>query len=385
MAFFRIEASFRSSFSYNPGQPGWDTRMPLTAQSPRDLTRSMLAVLCIAALILSSVWIMLPFLSATLWASTIVISTWPFLLWLQAKLGQKRGLATTVMVLVLLLVVLLPLTLSFGALFANADDIVARLKGFTIPPPPDWVARIPVEGAQIAEKWQRLSTEGPGSFSAELKPYVGRAVEWIAARIGGFGSMMLQFLLTVIIAGVLYAKGEVAAHGVRKFAVRLAGARGDRAVLLAAGTVQGVAKGIVVTALIQTAIGGAGLFLTSAPAAGLITAAAFIFCIAQLGPILVMLPVVIWKFYSGASVSGFVLLAFMLVAGTIDNFIRPILIRKGADLPILLIIAGVIGGIIGFGVMGLFVGPVLLAVSYVLLREWVESPPEEQASAATSA
>jgi predicted PurR-regulated permease PerM len=349
--------------------------MPNSPSSPRDLTRTILAILCIGALIVSSIWIILPFLSACLWAATIVISTWQVLLRVQARLGNRRGLATTVMVLVLLLVVLLPLTLAFGALFGNMGEIVDQVRGFTVPPPPDWVAGIPVEGPKIAEKWQRLATEGPGGFSAELKPHVRQVIEWIVGRIGGFGAMMLQFLLTVIVSGVLYAKGEVAARGVRSFAVRLAGARGDKAVLLAAGTVQGVARGIIVTALIQTVIGGAGLFLTGVPAAGLLTAAVFIFCIAQLGPILVMLPAVIWKFYTGASVSGFVLLAFMLVAGTIDNFIRPILIRKGADLPILLIIAGVIGGIIGFGVMGLFVGPVLLAVSYVLLREWVESAP----------
>jgi predicted PurR-regulated permease PerM len=351
----------------------------------RDLTRTILAILCIGALIVSSIWIMMPFLSACLWGATIVISTWPVLLKLQARLGQRRGFATVAMVLVLLLVVLLPLTLAFGALAANMGDIVERVKAFTVPPPPDWVARIPVEGPKIAETWQRLSAEGPGSFSGDLKPYVGKVIEWIAGRVGGLGAMMLQFLLTVIVSGVLYTKGEVAARGVRRFAVRLAGERGDRAILLAASTVQGVARGIVVTALIQTLIGGAGLFLTSVPAAGLLTAAVFIFCIAQLGPILVMLPAVIWKFYTGASVSGFILLAFMLVAGTIDNFIRPILIRKGADLPILLIIAGVIGGLIGFGVMGLFVGPVLLAVSYVLLREWVDSTPaaEDDMSKAT--
>ena len=348
--------------------------MPNGPYFQRDLTRTILAVLCIGAVIVSSIWIMLPFLSACLWATTIVISTWSVLLRVQARLGHRRGLATTVMVLVLLLVVLLPLTFAIGALVGNVGNIVDKVKGFTVPPPPDWVARIPVEGPSIVDKWQRLSAEGPGNFSTELKPYLGRVIEWVAGRIGGFGAMMLQFLLTVIVSGVLYAKGEVAGRGVRRFVSRLAGAQGEKAVLVAAGTVQGVARGIIVTAIIQTVIAGGGLFLTSVPAAGLITAAVLIFCIAQLGPILVMLPAVIWKFYTGASVSGFVLLAFMLVSGMIDNFIRPILIRKGANLPILLIIAGVIGGIIGFGVMGLFVGPVLLAVSYVLLREWVESP-----------
>src|SRR6516165_10239200 len=111
--------------------------MPNDAYSPRDLLRTILAVLCIGALIVSSIWIMLPFLSACLWATTIVISTWPVLLRIQARFGNRRGLATTVMVLVLLLVVLLPLTLSFGALVGNRADIVAKVKGFTVPPPPD--------------------------------------------------------------------------------------------------------------------------------------------------------------------------------------------------------------------------------------------------------
>jgi predicted PurR-regulated permease PerM len=179
--------------------------------------------------------------------------------------------------------------------------------------------------------------------------------------------------LTVIMAAVLYANGETAARGVRRFAYRLAVANGERAVLLAASTVRSVAKGIVVTAVIQSAIGGLGFVVTSVPAAGLLTAAAFILCLAQIGPIPVMLPVVVWKFYTGDSGSGFVLLVFTLVAGLIDNFIRPVLIRAGADLPLLLIISGVIGGLISFGVMGLFIGPVILAVTWVLVREWVES------------
>ena len=127
-------------------------------------------------------------------------------------------------------------------------------------------------------------------------------------------------------------------------------------------------------------------FLASIPAAGLLAAGALLCCLAQIGPGLVMLPAVIWKFYTGDALWGSVLLVFMIVAGTIDNFIRPILIRKGADLPLLLIIAGVIGGMLSFGIMGIFIGPVILAVTYVLLRQWVEERPDSaaEASAETS-
>jgi predicted PurR-regulated permease PerM len=137
---------------------------------------------------------------------------------------------------------------------------------------------------------------------------------------------------------------------------------------------------VVVTAVIQTLIAGIGLVVCSVPAAAFLTAACLMLCIAQLGPMLVMIPVVIWKFSTGDILWGSILLVFALVAGTIDNFIRPILIRKGADLPLLLIFAGVIGGIVSFGIMGIFVGPVVLAVTYALIKEWVEDkPPTEEA------
>jgi len=352
--------------------------MQQNSYSARDLTRATLAVLFIVALIVSTAWIARPYLSALLWATMIVLSTWPLMLWLQSKLGGRRGLATAVMTVVLLLILVIPLSLAVGALIGNVDKIVTKvnsLQELQVPPPPAWVARVPIRGPKLSAEWQRLSTEGPGSLANWLGPYAGIALRWLASQIGGVGGMILQFLLTVIICAILYANGETAAHGVRKFANRLAGASGDRAAVLAAATIRGVATGVIVTAVAQTIIAGAGLLVASVPGAGLLTAAILILNLAQLGPWLLMLPAIIWKFYSGDSLSGFVLLAFTLVAGTIDNFLRPVLIRKGANLPLLLIFAGVIGGMISFGIMGIFVGPVILAVTYVLLREWVNTSP----------
>jgi predicted PurR-regulated permease PerM len=193
--------------------------------------------------------------------------------------------------------------------------------------------------------------------------------------------MILQFLLVVIISVILYLNGETAARGVRRFAIRLAGVNGETAVILAAATIRGVAMAVIGTAIVQTVIAGVGLFIASVPNAGLLVAVVLIFNLAQLGPWLVMLPAIAWKFYIGDSSWGVVLLAFTLVAGTIDNFVRPMLIRKGADLPLLIIFAGVIGGIISFGFMGLFVGPVVLAVTFVLVRDWVNNQLEAEKKA----
>jgi predicted PurR-regulated permease PerM len=182
---------------------------------------------------------------------------------------------------------------------------------------------------------------------------------------------MLQFLLTVVIAAILYAQGETVREGVLSFARRLAGQQGEDVAVLAGKAVRGIVLGVVLTALIQVAIGGIGLFIAGVPAAALLTAVMAIPCLAQLGPILVLIPAVIWVYWSGQPTWGTVLLVFTVVAATIDNFIRPFLIRKGADLPILLIFAGVIGGLIAFGIIGLFIGPVVLAISYTLLKIWV--------------
>jgi predicted PurR-regulated permease PerM len=359
--------------------------MMQNSYSRRDLTRTTLQLLFIGALTVATMWIARPFLSALLWATMIVISTWTLLLKIQSKLGGRRGPATAVMTVALLLVLVIPLGLAVGALIGNIDKIVAQassLQQFAVPPPPVWVARLPVEGPRVFAEWQRLHEAGAGSLSARMSPYARGALRWLAAQIGGVGGMILQFLLIVIISVILYQKGEIAALGVRRFAARLAGENGERAALLAAATIRGVAIAVIVTAIVQTTIAGVGLVLASIPGAWLLMAVTLIFNLAQLGPWLVMLPAVAWKFYSGDPFWGFILLVFTLVAGTIDNFLRPLLIRKGADLPLLLIFAGVIGGIISFGFMGIFVGPVILAVSFVLLRDWVNQPEAEKKAGA---
>jgi predicted PurR-regulated permease PerM len=194
---------------------------------------------------------------------------------------------------------------------------------------------------------------------------------WFLSQAGSVATVLLQFLLTVIISAIMYAGGERASAGVLSFAVRLAGPRGEEVTVLAAKAIRSVALGIVVTALIQTVIGGTGLVVSGVPGAPVLTAVVFMLCLAQLGPILVMVPSVIWIYWKGEPLWGTVLLIFTIIAGGIDNFIRPFLIKKGADLPLIMIFAGVIGGLIAFGVIGLFIGPVVLAVTFTLLKAWV--------------
>jgi predicted PurR-regulated permease PerM len=344
-----------------------------TRLAPRDLTRTVLAVLLIAMLIAASFWILRPFLLAIVWAAMIVVASWPLMLKVQAGL-RRRGLAVIVMTGAMLLVFVVPLSLAIQALVDNIGTITrwaGSLASLNIPPPPDWLHRIPLLGARIAEQWSAVAAAGKDELTARLAPYAADAAKWMALEFGSLGLMGLQFLLTVVIAAIMYAKGESASAGLIAFGRRLAGNRGEHVVRLAGQAIRSVALGVVVTALVQTVLAGAGLAAAGIPFAGLLTALILLLCIAQIGPVIVLAPAVIWLFWSGATAWATALLIWTVVVSALDNVLRPILIRRGADLPLLLIFAGVIGGLIAFGIVGLFVGPVVLAVTYTLLKDWV--------------
>ncbi|MGE5090185.1 MAG: AI-2E family transporter YdiK [Candidatus Levyibacteriota bacterium] len=347
---------------------------PVPATPPRrDLTRTVLAVLLIGILIGASFWILRPFLLAIVWAAMIVVATWPMMLRVQATL-RRRGLAVVTMMGTMLLVFVLPLVLAIEAVVGNLEAIAAairRLATLQIPPPPDWLSRVPLIGEKIAVQWASLASAGRDEIAAHVAPYAVDAGKWLAGAFGSAGMLTLQFLLTVIVAGVMYANGEAIRDTAIRFGRRLAGARGEEVVLLAGGAIRGVALGVVVTALAQTVLAGLGLAVAGVPFAGLLTGVILLLCIAQLGPIIVLAPAVVWLYWSGATAWGTALLVWTVIVGTMDNFLRPILIRRGADLPLLLIFAGVIGGLLAFGIVGLFIGPVVLAVTQTLLNEWI--------------
>jgi len=336
-----------------------------------DLTRIVLAVLFIGALIAGSFWVLRPFLGAVVWAVMIVIPTWPLMLRAQAFFGGRRWAAVTLMSLVLLAIFLLPVFAAVGTVLGNVDAINAglhRLREFTLPAPPAWVAGLPLVGERAAAAWRAF---GDQALGVQLAPYAQAAVAWLLVRLGSFGALALQFLLTVIAAAVLYAGGEHAADGMLRFGRRLAGEQGEAVIRLSAQAIRGVALGVVLTALLQALIGGIGLAVAGVPFAALLTALIFLLGVAQIGGALVLVPPVIWLYWSGSPGWGTFLLVIALVTATIDNVVRPILIKRGADLPLLLIFVGVIGGLIAFGLIGIFVGPVVLAVTYTLLNAWL--------------
>jgi len=352
--------------------------MTESTRTSGDITHATLLVLFLALLVVGTFWVLSPFLTSLLWAVVICIAIWPILLRLQGLLGGRRSAAVAIMTGTILLLVFVPVTLALITIVNNAQNITAEIKAFesvALPSPPPWLGRIPFGGDRMAAEWSRFVALDPQQRSAEVTPYVQTALQWFAFQAGGVGRILIQFLLAAVISAIGFTRGEAVRDGILRFAQRLGGHQGRETALLAARTIRGVVLGVVVTALIQAAIAGSGLLMSGVPAAGLLTAVILFLCLAQLGPLLVVIPAVIWLFWSGQTFSATTLLVIGVIAGALDNVVRPVLIKRGADLPLLLIFAGVIGGLIAFGIIGLFIGPVVLAVAYTLLEAWMSATP----------
>ena len=340
-----------------------------------DLTRNTLAILFIVGLMGLSLWVLRPFLAAIVWATMLVVATWPLFTGLEARLGGRRTPAVAFMTLAMLLLLVVPLWAAIDTIVAHADGLTEAAKRFArdgIPAPPAWLAGLPLVGTTLDGLWRKFAAESAGELVTHVAPYAADTGRWVLSQVGGLGGMLVQFLLIVTVAAVMYAQGEAGARLVRRFGRRLAGERGENSVILAANAIRGVALGVGVTAIVQTVLAGFGLAVAGVPFAALLSAVILMFCIAQLGPMLILLPAVGWLYWTGDSTWGTVLLVWSLVVGSLDNFLRPILIKKGADLPLLLIFSGVIGGMLTFGLIGIFVGPVVLAVTWTLLLAWIE-------------
>jgi predicted PurR-regulated permease PerM len=343
----------------------------MAQETQRDPIRLLIAIAILGGLAAVSVWIMRPFLPALIWATMIVVATWPMMRGLEARLGRKRWAATSLMATALLLAFVLPLTYAVVSLVTNMDVITGWVKHLherTLESPPDWVARIPLVGTRIDETWRENAATG--EFGTKLASSARETGAWFVAKIGDLGAVVVQLLLTVVIAAILYAKGEAAARGVTLFAQAIGGERGEESVVLAGKAIRGVALGVGVTAVVQAIAGAIGIGVAGVPYVGVLTAVMFILALAQIGAVPVMVCATIWVFAQGDTGWGIFLVVWTILVGGLDNVLRPLLIKRGVDLPLMLILIGVIGGLVAFGMVGIFIGPTVLAVTYELLVSW---------------
>ena len=349
-----------------------------------DFMRYVLVVTVVAGLLFISGWVLLPFMAAGVWAAMIVVATWPMLIALQRFLGGSRALAALVMTLAIVLLLITPLWLSITAVIDHSDAVslwVRELVAQGVPHAPQWVSSLPVVGNRIAATWNDLAAHGTSElFQQYVGPHLADAGQWALSHVGGLGGVLVSFFLMAAIAAVMYVQGEAGAELLRRIGERLGGPGGRAAVTLTGQAIRSVALGVFVTALVQSLLGTLALTIVGIPYAGFLGAVMLLMCIAQIGPSLVLVPAVIWMFWQGDSLGWSIFLAVTsVVVILLDNVLRPWLIRRGADLPLLLVLLGVIGGLLTFGLIGIFVGPVVLAVTYTLMMAWlVKDKPESQ-------
>ena len=346
--------------------------MNTTSEMRSQLIGNAILLACVAALLWGTLAVLRPFLPAILWASIIVVATWPIMLHVERLLGGRRGLAVAVMSSGLFVAVVAPVALLLGTLVTRLPelrDLGGRLLAGPWPGPPAWVGRLPF-GAELSAEWSAAVAENPDHWTATVQPVLGKTALWLSQHVGTLGGITLEFVLTLVLVVVFYLHGEALTIALRRLARRTGGARAEEGAVLAGQAMRAIAAGVVLTALVQSVLSGLGLWAAGIPAAGVLTSVMFMLCIMQIGPMPVLIPGVVWLAFQhrvGAAVA--LSLWAVLIAGG-DVILRPWLIQRGAKLPFILVLGGVIGGLLAFGVAGIFIGPILLAVVKRLMERW---------------
>lgn len=344
-------------------------------QNPKekmDLSQSILSLIFIITMSVVSFLVIHPFILGFSWASMIVIATWPLMLKIQNVLWGKRCLAVASMIIILLLLFIIPVFFVVNSLIATSIPLIHWFSSNTLEfPELVWLQDIPLVGKKIFISYQELLDGDGGELIQEVRPYMGRTTEFFINQAKNCGLFFIHLALMLFFSILLYWNGEKASHAIRCFALRLSVNNGDAIILLAVQAVRAVALGVAVTALIQAVLSGIGLLISGVPYWALLMIIIVFSCLIQLGPLPILIPSIIWLYWNNNTTWGTILLIWSCLVFILDHILRPFFIRMGADLPILLILSGVIGGLLAFGMIGLFIGPVVLVILYRLIISWM--------------
>jgi predicted PurR-regulated permease PerM len=326
----------------------------------------------IAGLIAWCFTIARPFLVPIIWGAIIAVAVFHGYEWLQKGLGGRRITAAVLITLLMLVLLVVPSVLLGESLVSGAQDVVESFQSgeLQIPPPPDSVARWPLIGEPIAKAWT-LASEDLEEALRRAGPLLKGFGSWLLGAAGGAGLALLQFVLAIFISGAFLANSEAAGRVTRAIAKRLVGERGLEFASVAEKTVRSVASGILGVALIQALLAGLGFLIAGVPAAGLLTLVCLVFGVIQLGVVIVLIPVVIYLFSTADTVTAVGFLIWAILVAPVDNILKPILLGRGVDVPMLIIFVGAIGGFLNAGIIGLFIGAVVLALGYKLFVAWL--------------
>ena len=319
-----------------------------------------------------------PFSSIVVWSAVLTVALYPSFDWLARLLGGRRRLAAILITIISLLVVIGPATWLALDLIQSIQLISGQLdlSSISLPPPAESVKGWPLIGDRIYQFWYLASTNLSAAFAQilpQLKPLGGSVLRSAA----GTGTEILQFFVAIIVAGFLFPLGASLAHGVKNFSRRLVTRRGEEFVNLAGATIRAVSRGVIGISILQALLAGIGLMVAAVPGASLITSAVLICGIIQIGPWIVLIPLIIWSWAVMDITTALVITAYMSAVTLLGIFLQPVVMGRGLQTPIPVTFVGVIGGAIAYGISGLFLGPIVLAVCWELLAAWTRDPQME--------
>ncbi|CAI8758419.1 AI-2E family transporter [Pseudomonas marginalis] len=321
----------------------------------------------------ASFWVMAPFWSALFWGAVLAFASWPLMVLLTRWLGGRESLAAGILTLGWMLLVAVPLVWLGFNLADHVRDAVALIKDIQVdglPEAPTWLAAIPFVGERLVGMWNSIDEQG-AALMVSLKPYLGQVGNWLLARSAQIGGGILELTLSLVFVFFFYRDGPRLAMFVHRLLERLIGDRAGYYIELVAGTVQRVVNGVIGTAAAQALLALIGFLIAGVPGALVLGIVTFLLSLIPMGPPLVWIPATAWLAWKG----DYTYAVFLGVWGTfiisgVDNVLKPYLISRGGNLPLVIVLLGVFGGLIAFGFIGLFIGPTLLAVAYSLLMDW---------------
>lgn len=346
-----------------------------SSDDARFASKALDAAIKIGLVALLALWcleIVHPFLLPMIWGVIIAIASYPGFVLLERRLGGRPRLAAALLTIMGLILLLGPVGMLATVLVDNVQTLAAHLGdgGVRVPAPPDAVAGWPLIGEPLHQFWSLASTNLGAAFG-QVEDQVRALSGWLLTAVASAGLGMLQFVIALIVAGVLLTQAGAGASATHAVARRLAGARGPGLVALAEGTIRSVARGVLGTAFIQALLAGIGLVVAGVPAAGLLAFVCLLLCTVQIGPGLVLVPAMIYLFSSADTLVAVLFTAWSIPVMLSDNVLKPYLMRSAIGVPTLVILVGVIGGMLAYGLIGVFLGPVIVALGYELLGAWV--------------
>jgi len=351
------------------------SRPPLFENEQQFLRLTVEAAIRIGLLGALTVWclsIARPFLIPALWGIIIAVAVYPGHRWLEARLGGRRRLAAALLTILMLVVLVVPSAFLAGSMTKGLQELAAAFHAgtLTVPVPPDQVATWPLVGEDLYRYWKQAS-ENLQAAVYELKPMLTAVARWLLAFAAAAGLGLLQFIIAIVLAGVLLTHAAAGERGAHAIAQRLSPEHGLGYVETATKIVRSVATGILGVALLQGLLAGIGFLVAGVPAAGLLTFVCVFLGVIQLGVGIVVIPVVIWLFATADTTTAVGFLVYAILITPVDNVLKPILLGRGVKMPMVVVFVGAIGGFLSAGIIGLFVGAVVFTLGYGLLLAWL--------------